>query len=218
MRSREIEEYKKKLKLTKEQREVLVGILLGDAHLETQNRGRTYRLKVEQSDKHRDYVFHLYELFKEWVLTPPQPRLRRYPSGEERVHWWFQTVSHGAFRFYAHQFYRDGRKTVPRLIHRWLKPRAVAYWFMDDGSIKWSKSRAVILNTHTFQPHEIKRLMGVLSSLYGLEVYCRRQKEGNQIVISGNSLEKFVELIKPYLLPSMFYKLPGGGQTRMPKE
>lgn len=218
MRSKEIENYKRKLKLTKEQREVLVGILLGDAHLETQDRGRTYRLKVEQSSRHKDYVFHLYELFRDWVLTPPQPRVRRYPSGREKVQWWFQTVSHGAFRFYAHQFYRAGRKTVPRLIHRWLKPRSLAYWFMDNGSIKWSKSRAVVLHTHSFKPFEIKRLMDVLTKMYGLEVYRRKQKDGYQIVISRNSLRKFVELIRPFILTSMLYKLPKGGRTQMPKE
>ena len=48
--SRDIEEYKQHLKLTRTQREVLVGLLLGDGHLETQNGGRTYRLKIEQCD------------------------------------------------------------------------------------------------------------------------------------------------------------------------
>ena len=43
-----------KMKLSREQREILVGILLGDAHLETQNRGRTYRLKVEHSLKEKE--------------------------------------------------------------------------------------------------------------------------------------------------------------------
>lgn len=218
MRGKEIEDQKKKLKLTKEQREILVGILLGDAHLETQNGGRTYRVKMEQSDKHKEYLFHLYEIFKEWVLTPPQFRIREYPSGKKSIHWWFQTVSHGAFRFYAHQFYREGKKTVPKLIHRWLKPRSLAYWFMDDGSIKWSKSKAVILNTHAFSPNEIKRLLRTLSEVYQLEVYPRKQKDGVQIVISGKTLHRFLEIVEPYLHPSMRYKLPGGGQTQMPKE
>lgn len=218
MRGKEIEDQKKKLKLTKEQREILVGILLGDAHLETQNGGRTYRVKMEQSDKHKEYLFHLYEIFKEWVLTPPQFRIREYPSGKKSIHWWFQTVSHGAFRFYAHQFYREGKKTVPKLIHRWLKPRSLAYWFMDDGSIKWSKSKAVILNTHAFSHNEIKRLLRTLSEVYQLEVYPRKQKDGVQIVISGKTLHRFLEIVEPYLHPSMRYKLPGGGQTQMPKE
>jgi hypothetical protein len=56
MRSNAIENLKKTLELNELQREVLFGLLLGDACLETQNRGRTYRLKVEQSAQHEAYV------------------------------------------------------------------------------------------------------------------------------------------------------------------
>ena len=59
MHSKAIEDYKKNLIFTQEQRETLVGVLLGDACLETQNRGRTYRVKFEQSAQHEAYVRHL---------------------------------------------------------------------------------------------------------------------------------------------------------------
>ena len=217
MHSREIEAYKRNLKLSSTQREVLVGLLLGDAHLETQNRGRTYRLKIEQSEKHRAYVEHLYRLFKEWVLTPP--RLRHVRSkGHESTNYWFQTVSHGAFRFYAHRFYVDGHKVVPRLIHRWLSPRGLAYWFMDDGALKWRKSRAILLNTQGFLHRDVERLRSVLMQKFGLEANLRRQKEGIQILVPGSSLEHFVELVGPFLLPAMRYKLPQAGRTQLPKE
>jgi len=109
MHSNEIEAYKSKLKLSREQREILVGLLLGDAHLETQNGGRTYRLKVEYSVKNKDYCQHIYEVFKEWVLTPPREKTVR--RGEHQsVNVTFSTVSHGAFRFYAKQFYKDGKR------------------------------------------------------------------------------------------------------------
>ena len=61
MRSNEIELYKTRLKLTESQKEVLIGILLGDATLETQNNGRTYRIKIEHSLKQKAYAEHLYE-------------------------------------------------------------------------------------------------------------------------------------------------------------
>jgi len=47
MRLKEIEDYKKDLKLSSLQREIIVGLALGDGHLETHNNGRTYKLKVE---------------------------------------------------------------------------------------------------------------------------------------------------------------------------
>lgn len=214
--SREIEEIKQHLRLTPEQREVLIGLLLGDAHLETQDHGRTYRLKIEQSEAHRAYVEHLYGLFELWVLTPPQPK-RKERQGHVSINWWFHTVSHGAFRFYAQQFYRGGRKGVPKLIHRLLKPRGLAYWFMDDGSAKGEKSRAVLLNTQGFEQSDVERLRRTLQQQFALEAYLRRQPEGFQIVLPGRSLERFVRLIGPYLLPEMTYKLPEAGRTYLPK-
>ena len=65
MRSNEIESYKKTLKLSNFQKEVLAGTLLGDGCLETQNKGRTYRLKVEHSLTQKDYVNWKYEIFKD---------------------------------------------------------------------------------------------------------------------------------------------------------
>ena len=49
MHSRKIERTKSSLKLSDEQREVLVGLLLGDAHLETQNdeTGDKFNLETE---------------------------------------------------------------------------------------------------------------------------------------------------------------------------
>ncbi len=214
--SRDIEQLKLTLRLTREQREVLPGLLLGDAHLETRNCGRTHRLKIEQSDAHRGYVEHLYDLFRSWVLTPPQRR-EVNSRGHVSTNWWFQTLSHRAFRFYAQQFYRDGHKCVPQLIHRWLGPRGLAYWFMDDGSIKWRQSRAVVLNTQCFPRDDVEHLASVLAQKFALQTYLRRQAEGYQIVIGGRSLEGFVEAIGPYLLPEMFYKLPRAGRTQLPK-
>jgi hypothetical protein len=77
VRSRQIEEYKQQLALTPLQREMLVGLLLGDACFETQNRGRTYRLKIEHSIAQAQYVQHLYEAFREWVLGKPQIKSQR---------------------------------------------------------------------------------------------------------------------------------------------
>ena len=217
MHSRAIEQYKRGLKLSQEQREVLIGLLLGDAHLETQNQGRTYRLKIEQGLRHQAYVQHLYEMFKPWVLTPPQLKER---SSRGHISWncWFQTVSHGAFRFYAHQFYIEGRRRVPCLIHRWLIPRALSYWFMDDGSMKSNQSKGLILNTQSYPLDDVQRLVNVLQEKFGLQAKPRKQREGFQIYISGKSYERFRELVEPHLIASMHYKLPDARQTLLPKQ
>ena len=212
MHSRAIEERKSGLKLTDVQRDTLVGLLLGDAHLETQNRGKTYRVKFEYGAKQALYAEHLYGIFKEWILTPPQAKV---DSTHNNV--WFQTVSHEAFRFYAHQFTDGGRKCVPKLIHHYMTARSIAYWFMDDGSVKSRESKGVLFNTQGFVKNDVERLIDALRSRFGLEAALRGQKDGLQIYVSGKSYERFREIVDPFVVASMRYKIPSDRKTRMPK-
>lgn len=207
MRSRKIEEYKKKLKLTKTQREILIGLMLGDGHLETQNQGRTYRLKIEHSFKQKDYTDWLYGIWKDWTLTPPQTK-KKVINKKIYTNYYFNTVSHGAFHFYGNQFYQGKRKVVPKLIHQWLTPRALAIWFMDDGSVKSRHHHARILNTQGFTYHETSRLAHALESVFRLTATLREQAEGYQIMIAGSSSLKFRTIINRYIIPSMRYKIP----------
>lgn len=212
MRSNEIEAYKHKLKLSRNQRDILVGLLLGDAHLETQNSGRTYRLKVEYSIKNKDYCQHIYEIFKDWVLTPP--RERTVKSGEHQsTNIVFSTLSHEAFRFYAQQFYKDGKKIVPSIVTKLLTEQGVAYWFMDDGSIKSGQSKGIIFNTQGFTRPDVKKLIGALENKFGLDAWERKQKEGYQIYLSGKSLDKFLALVDRWIIESMRYKIPKARRT-----
>lgn len=212
MHSNEIEAYKSKLRLSRKQRDVLVGLLLGDAHLETQNGGRTYRLKIEYSSKNKEYCEHVYEIFKEWVSTPP--REKSVKSGEHQsLNVTFSTVSHGAFRFYAQQFYRDGKKAVPVLIGRLLTSTGLAYWFMDDGSVKSKESKGVIFNTQGFSKPDVERLVGILRDRFDFEAWERKQRDGYQIYVSGHSYERFLVQVEGLIYASMRYKIPKARRT-----
>ena len=110
MNTKEIREYKSTLKLGDIQRSVLVGTLLGDGHLETQDKGKTYRLKIEHQLLQKDYTEWLFSYFKEWVRGGIYSKVKL--NSKEYVG--FTTYSHGAFRFYAQQFYEGRKKIIPR--------------------------------------------------------------------------------------------------------
>jgi len=64
--SKILKEYKESLyKLSDLQFETLIGLLLGDASLQTQNKGKTYRIKFEWGNNSKAYVDHVYALFNE---------------------------------------------------------------------------------------------------------------------------------------------------------
>ena len=215
MRSRAIEAYKRTLRLSNVQRETLVGILLGDACLETQNAGRTYRLKIEQGVTHADYVQHLYVVLRDWVMSPPRPK-QGQTRGATTLNLAFQTVSHTELSPYGLLFYRDRRKIVPEPIGDLLTARGLAYWYMDDGSMKSSESKGVLFNTQAFCSQDVDRLIEVLTK-FGLMARRRHQSDGIQIYVSGTSYERFVELVDPYVIEAMRYKEPQPRRTQLPK-
>jgi hypothetical protein len=208
MNAKSIENHKNKLKLTQRQRQIIVGKMLGDGHLETQNNGKTYRLKVEHSIKQKEYVDWFYQEFKEWILAKPQKK-RKIRNGKLSYNYWVNTLASGSFRFYAHQFYKDKKKVIPKLIHRWLTPLSLAVWFMDDGSIKSKNHKARIINTQGFEKKEVLRLISALKSKFGIQSKLRKQKDGYQIMILSESADEFARLIKNHLYNSMKYKIKG---------
>lgn len=197
---------KKHQAFSKKQREILVGTLLGDAHAETRTNGKTYRVKIEHGISQKKYVDWLYSELKSLTASPP--RIKKQIIREKSYKkCWFQTISSGSFRFYAAQFYQGKKKVVPKLIHRWLTPLALAVWFMDDGSIKSSKHSAKIINTQSFSIEDVNRLIKVLEQLYGVKAKPRKQRSGYQIYLLAETIERFKAVIAPHIIPSMQYKL-----------
>jgi len=74
MRQKSLEEYKKTLKLSGKQKSVLIGLLLGDGHIELSPNRKSARLKVEYSVRNSDYVDFLYKIFQNLVRMNPRTR------------------------------------------------------------------------------------------------------------------------------------------------
>lgn len=193
MNTNEIREYKKTLKLTEVQRSILIGTLLGDGHLETQDKGKTYRLKIEHQAQQRDYTEWLYSQFKEWTRSGIYKKLK---AGKEYVG--FNTYSHGAFRFYAQQFYVERKKKIPKIISKLLDSVSLAIWFMDDGSWKSNKHNTFIIHTLGFAKNDLELVRQVLQKKFKIETKLHKQKEKYwRLYINSKSAKDFESIIKP---------------------
>lgn len=206
------------MKLNKELREIICGLTLGDLHIQTQTGGRTFRLCFEQGNMHKDYLFHLYELFKAYVSTPPKQN--------RKGNWYFKTLVSPSFRFYGILFYDKDtkKKKVPKNIYKFLTVKSLAYWYMDDGSIKSKQSKGVYLNTQNFTYNDVLLLCDVLNKKFlldskprpnyerliktGPKDYRKRKILYYQIYISGHSHDLLRSLIFDYFITSMYYKFP----------
>lgn len=212
--SKAIKDYKSSLKsLTRIQFEAAIGLILGDASLNTDNKGKTYRLKFEWGDRQKPYVDHVFKLFDEWLLSPPHQKVRLSPLGNTIITWGFQTFSHPAFNVLADLFLINNVKSVPSLLIKdHLTARGLAYWFMDDGGKldynKNSKNKSVVLNTQSFTDFDVDNMCIELIAKFNLDCETRFNKNKKVIVIKSNSFPLFLSLIDPYILDEMRYKLP----------
>jgi len=191
--SKLIREYKMTLKnLSLLQWEVSIGLMLGDASLQTQNKGKTYRMKFEWGDKNKKYAVHIYDLFDEWVLSPPHKKSRVNVNENTVITWGFQTISHSAFNPLRDLFLIKKHKgIVNNLIKNHLSERGLAYWFMDEGGKldynKNSKNQSLVLNIHSFIRKEVKTISMELNSKFDLKTTIKLNKSKNIIIIKPES-------------------------------
>ena len=207
MRSKVIEEYKGGLSLSKRQKEILIGLILGDGHLEKLYTPILGRLKVEHSYKQKDYVDWLYKEFKNWVRSKPKTR-KMNAWGKMRKNYRFSTYGHIILGKFRKRFYEGKKKIVPDDLERDITLLGLAVWFMDDGSIKSKSHKGVFLNTQGFRENDVIKLQKVLENKFGVNSATRKEKNGKQIYLGGEAGKKFITLIKPYIISSMKYKIP----------
>ncbi len=205
MRSRILEAHKKTLALTSIQREIMIGLLLGDGHLETAN-GRTYRLKVEHGIAQKEYVDWLYEMLRNWIPQSPKARVKD-SFGKPITSYGFTTYSSGLFRFYAQQFYHEKKKVIPKAIRKWLTPRAVAIWFMDEGSWKSDHHQTYIIHTLGYAKRELALIQEAFKKKFDIDVGIHKQYDRYRLYVYSKSAQRFRKLIEPYMVSSMKYKL-----------
>lgn len=197
--SRYLRELKDSLSLSALQKRVLCGTLMGDGCIIPTASDNNYRLQIEQSDQQREYLFWKYEIFKEFVVTPP-----KYIASLGS--WRFRTISHKEFVQLRSIFYRDGKKVLPQNLYFLADPLVLAVWFMDDGS--HYSNGSYIINTQNFTPKENIRIINFLSDNFGLKsLTLHRDRKYYRIAIGKQSSTEFQRLFEFEILSSMKYKL-----------
>ena len=79
---------------------VLLGTLLGDSCI--YKRGKNANIKFEQSLRHKEYLFHLYDIFKLYTFSQPYERKNK---DETIKSYSFRTFTHPTFDKFFNLFY-----------------------------------------------------------------------------------------------------------------
>lgn len=206
-----------KSNFSKQQWDLLIGCLLGDANLQTLN-GQTWRARFVHKALHQPYIEHKYQILKEFCgQSPTYSQYYDERTQQTYSRFSFNTLTSDKFRYLGHLFYRNENgiwvKHVPENIGKYLTPEALAYWYMDDGALKWKgMSNAVRLCTDSFSESDVNLLKRTLKEKFSLECSLQKKDSIYRISVLEKSYPTLKELIVPHLLPCMYYKFPDGNK------
>lgn len=194
-------------KLSKEQREILVGLLLGGLQVDLDGNGKNNVIRFEFSEKSGTHSFlkrRIYDLYHEWL----HPSCKANDGSEDIPHVFF-TIPHLYFSFYIDQFWPKGRSAIPKLIHRWLSPCVLAYWYMYGGHR--TSAGDILLKLRGSQEGVLK----VVQSLKAMLLDCRVKRRGRAYWIGflGSNSTSFWKVVEPYILDDVKDSLRPGDET-----
>ena len=183
-----------KLDVSDRQIEILVGCLVGDAYLT-----KLGKIQIEQSEKQREYIDWKYQELASISYSQPK-KVVRFEKSDNRVTKSLRFWTRQYFRSWRDKFYCGNRKIFPKDLMNLIAPLSIAVWYMDDGC--YQKFDCTI-SSESFDFESREQLINKLRSL---EIEAIPRGKG-KIRIRSSSLNKFFELVRPYIHQSMLYKL-----------
>jgi hypothetical protein len=182
------------LKLSKEQREILIGMLLGGLHIDSDDQRKNHIIRFDfdgNSKSHYVLKIHIHRQFYEWLHPTFKPN-----DDSENIPDKFCTIASSHFGFYADQFWSKGQPTTPKLIHRWLSPCVLAYWYMYGGHR--NSSGDVLLKIKGNR----EGVENIVKKFKAMSIDCKVKGKGNVfwIGILGSNTTWFLKLVEPYIL------------------
>lgn len=186
--------------------EVMVGTILGDAHIAMLKTAA--RLEIAHTERQKEYVFWKHQELKS--LDPSEPYCcKLYDPRVKKIfpQWRFRTKASPAMTEWRALFYPAGEKIVPENINTLLySPLSLAVWFMDDGGRR-NDSYGMFLNTLSFTKNEHAVLQECLMRNFSIETRLHWIQDGYRLYIPSREVKKFCELVCPYVIPTLQYKL-----------
>jgi hypothetical protein len=190
---------------------LVLGTLLGDGCIRKSK--NLASLSISHSIQQEELVNWKYDILKRFVRSEPKecpnPGYNKLSRAKR-----FRTISTEKLSEINEILYGSGHKKVTeQYLSMITHPIALAVWYMDDGSCS-RKSYGCLISTESFSMEEVQMLSDWLKIKWGVDgtkpfSYRRknRDKDYTKLVLNAKARDQFFEIIRPYIIPSMEYKL-----------
>jgi hypothetical protein len=191
------------------QEQILLGKMLGDGYLRVPSGQHTAAIEFGHKEKDENYLRHTLYCLDD-LADKKSGAISGY--GTEMVRARTNFSYYIKEKFYS--FISDGIKIIPDWVEQKLTPLAIAYWYMDDGSLGHHESQEdrAHFAVCNFSEEDCKILLDGLAKfdIYG-QYYTSSNsgsKEHSRIRLNAEDAEKLFILVAPYIPDCMQYKLP----------
>jgi len=187
----------------------IIGSLLGDGYLsKISGLAKQSSMVFAHGVKQKEYCQYKHNFLNDFKLAG---KFRYYENIDNRFknklnqNYTFKSKSNPIFSKYRNFFYKDNIKIINKDFITKIDSFGLAIWFMDDGS---KATHGYMIYTCSFSKEEVLFLIKLLKDKFNIEASYHSYY--NSIYIKLKSVINFTNIIKPYIIPSMIYKLHEG--------
>ena len=203
-----------KTKITKESRNLLIALLLGDGTISNNN-----VFKLSHCKEQRDYLEWKIEQLKNAGLRNNGLKeyisVKGYNIGKKVYYTQLNIVPF--IKVLRRVFYKPYKKLGNRKLLNRLDAKGIAIWYMDDGHINYRKTNGKVhgfyIKIATCIPkEELQIIIDYFKEVWNIEFYMFHEgKKENSYSLCCGTKEgiKFINIVKPYVeqVPSMIHKI-----------
>lgn len=203
-----------KTKITKESRNLLIALLLGDGTISNNN-----VFKLSHCKEQRDYLEWKIEQLKEAGLRNNGLKeyisVKGYNIGKKVYYTQLNIIPF--IKVLRRVFYKPYKKLGNRKLLNRLDAKGIAIWYMDDGHINYRKTNGKVhgfyIKIATCIPkEELQIIIDYFKEVWNIEFYMFHEgKKENSYSLCCGTKEgiKFINIVKPYVeqVPSMIHKI-----------
>lgn len=179
------------------QQSALIGSLLGDSSISNK-----FIFNIGHGIKQEEYYKHKIQLFS------PNIKFLEYrrEKVDKRTNNTYIALQAYSSRYediveLRHLFYKDNIKRVTTTILEKFNEISLAYLFMDDGNYEKYGAKIALCN---FSNESLQLFQEFLFNKWKIEASIHKNKS---LYIKANSRKIFINLIRPYIIPTMMYKI-----------
>ena len=194
--------------LTKKQKAVLVGTILGDGFLQKTG-AKNARLRLEHGHAQKEYLLWKAQVFPRLFQGNPKYLEREHPHSKKIYKYWrYQSNTTPEFGAWRRLFYPDGKKHIPESLSDILtNPLSLAVWYMDDGYF-YARDENSYLYLGKVSEREANIASRALYKNFDVlaKVYDKKEK-GYALFFSVHETKKLHDVVRPFVLSLFDYKL-----------